>query len=363
MKIGVLTYHGSINPGAFWQAYATCQLIRSLGHDVEIIDYLHCHRHQRGRFIPLKNSNAWKRPDLLLRRLVQLHYAAQSRRTLPLSPPILTRDDLSRMHYDAVVIGSDVVWEHPIDSVFLGDGIFTHRLIAYGASAGGSDAENSPLPSMMERLSPFCSISVRDANTLKFLKRGDPSWSQAVSVVSDPTITLEIPEKSHKRPQKQPYLLIYSSKRLPKEYAAEIKRYAGEWGWDVIAVFYRQRGFKNVIRISAYDWMSYLINSAAMVTNTFHGSVLSCLNRVPLAIVDISRETLMKSREQFQSLGVESHVINCPVELGHALSLKWNNDSASLRRENEGFIVQSLMSKAYVERSSTPKDDLSCEDE
>lgn len=343
MKIGVLTYHGSINPGAFWQAYATCQLIRQLGHDVEIIDYLHCHRHQRGLPVSLYKVRAWTRPDLLLRILVQSHYAAKSRRTLPLSPPILARDELARVHYDAVVIGSDVVWEQPIDPVFLGKGISTDRLIAYGASAGGSQAESSPLPPMMECPCPFYRISVRDANTLDFLKRGDPSWSQTASLVSDPTITLEIPEHCRKRPRKKPYLMVYNSRPLPEEFASEIQRYADSNNLDVIAVFYKQRRFKNVVRISAYDWMSYLINASAVVTNTFHGSVLSCLNHVPLTVVDISRETLLKSREQFQSLGVESHVINNPFDLEAVFSHRANTDFLMSNTTNQNFLKEALL--------------------
>lgn len=342
MKIGVLTYHGSVNPGAFWQAYATCQLIRGLGHDVEIIDYLHCHRHQRGLPVSLYKIRAWTRPDLLLRRLVQSHYAAKSRRTLPLSQPILTRDELSHVHYDAVIIGSDVVWEQPIDPVFLGEGISTDRLIAYGASAGGSQAESSPLPSMMERPCPFSRISVRDANTLDFLKRGDPSWSQTASLVSDPTITLEIPEHCRKRPRKKPYLMVYNSRPLPEEFASEVQRYADSNNFDVLAVSYKQRRFKNVIRISAYDWMSFLINASAVVTNTFHGSVLSCLNRIPLAIVDISRETLIKSQDQFKALGIESHMISKHEEFASPFDQSLSMDYVPLQKLNRAFLGQAL---------------------
>ena len=39
MNVGILTFHGSSNPGAFWQAYATCQLVRDLGHVPTVIDY------------------------------------------------------------------------------------------------------------------------------------------------------------------------------------------------------------------------------------------------------------------------------------------------------------------------------------
>ena len=38
MKIGLLTYHKSYNCGAVLQTYATCRLLKELGHEVELID-------------------------------------------------------------------------------------------------------------------------------------------------------------------------------------------------------------------------------------------------------------------------------------------------------------------------------------
>ena len=38
MKIGLITYHFSQNYGAVMQTYATCRILKELGHDVEIIN-------------------------------------------------------------------------------------------------------------------------------------------------------------------------------------------------------------------------------------------------------------------------------------------------------------------------------------
>ena len=40
MKIGILTFHYAHNYGAMLQAYALSMKLRSLGHCVEIIDYI-----------------------------------------------------------------------------------------------------------------------------------------------------------------------------------------------------------------------------------------------------------------------------------------------------------------------------------
>ncbi|MDO4842811.1 MAG: polysaccharide pyruvyl transferase family protein, partial [Phoenicibacter congonensis] len=39
MKIGILTFHYACNYGAMLQTYATQELLRSMGHDVRVVDY------------------------------------------------------------------------------------------------------------------------------------------------------------------------------------------------------------------------------------------------------------------------------------------------------------------------------------
>ena len=38
MKIGLITYHFSVNYGAIMQCYATCRALKELGHEVKIIN-------------------------------------------------------------------------------------------------------------------------------------------------------------------------------------------------------------------------------------------------------------------------------------------------------------------------------------
>ena len=39
MKVGILTFHNAYNYGAVLQTYATQEIVKSYGHEVEIIDY------------------------------------------------------------------------------------------------------------------------------------------------------------------------------------------------------------------------------------------------------------------------------------------------------------------------------------
>lgn len=248
MKIGVLTFHASINPGAFWQTYATCQLLRSMGHDVEVIDYCHAYRHRCNRdiFSSAKRLRSWRRPDLLARSCLMRYYAKRSRRELTLSRQLDQSEDISKLSYDALIVGSDVVWESPIDPPFLGAGLNAGKLIAYAASAGKSKAEDTAIPAELARPSPFSAISVRDANTEAFLRRGHPSWSKSIQLISDPTITLQIPDACKRRPRNDKYLMVYCSQRLSTTNRIAIQAYAREHNLKVISIFYRQPRMTNV---------------------------------------------------------------------------------------------------------------------
>ena len=347
MKVGVLTFHGSINPGAFWQTYATCQLLQSMGHEVEVIDYYHAYRHQRGIMQSAGRLRAWLRPDLLARNWVQRYYAERSRGELPLSRRVDRADDLTKLVYDAIIVGSDVVWESPIDPVFLGAGLHTEILVAYAASAGRSQAAEGDIPAQFKSVTPFNRIAVRDENTLQLLHRGDPSWSKDVSVISDPTITLQVPEACFRRRHRKPYVMLYCSRRIPAEFKRQINDYAHARGLEVFAVFYRQRGFRSVSRITAFDWMSYLVNADAVVTDTFHGSVLSCLSNRPLAVVNLSENTWLKSKEQFTALGILPHRCQSPSDIPELLSKTWSPQDASGRAALDG-VNRSYLAEALT---------------
>ncbi|MGL5033604.1 MAG: hypothetical protein ACRC6M_07360, partial [Microcystaceae cyanobacterium] len=40
MKIGIVTFHTAVNPGAFLQAFALTKVLEKLGYEAEIINFL-----------------------------------------------------------------------------------------------------------------------------------------------------------------------------------------------------------------------------------------------------------------------------------------------------------------------------------
>lgn len=114
MKIGILTYHRSINYGAYLQSYALYKyLSNSFPHStVEIIDY-HSTRAQNEELFMLARDIKHGNINYSL-RLHRMFHVLQKK--LPLSKQTLVSDDLERFRktyygiYDVIIAGSDQIW-------------------------------------------------------------------------------------------------------------------------------------------------------------------------------------------------------------------------------------------------------------
>ena len=98
MRIGLLTYHKSYNCGAVLQTYATCRLLKELGHEVELIDL--------------------RQPEpIKLRQLIFIPRFIKFHRFCKKFYPSLTRhyktvEELrkAKLDYDCLLVGSDQTW-------------------------------------------------------------------------------------------------------------------------------------------------------------------------------------------------------------------------------------------------------------
>lgn len=89
--------------------------------------------------------------------------------------------------------------------------------------------------------------------------------------------------------------------------------------------------------------MAYLLHAELVVTDTFHGTVLSCLNQKPVAVINMSPGTLLKSQEQFLALGVDVRM--CQARGGELVPLTEPNAFANVKNladRNRAFLKEVL---------------------
>src|SRR5438270_3129543 len=177
-KVGVLTFHKCINYGSYWQARCLVEALTARGHQVELLDHdCRCVRRAEA-----KCALQPKLPERTPRRELR-HYRLKTRKfidafaALPRSRRFSLHEPQSAGEYDAIVVGSDEVWNfrHPwygSKPIFFGDGLRTERLISYAASFGNHSAWDGIHPDWARKLGRFSAISVRDENSWHLVRNG-----------------------------------------------------------------------------------------------------------------------------------------------------------------------------------------------
>lgn len=278
MKIGILTYHDGPNHGAFLQAWATLQTLRSAGYDAAIINYKNPHHHRKeGRFSLLSLRNpvfAWQ--------MWQKQAAfKKAHHHFSLGPPISRSADLQDLHYDAVVIGSDVVWNYQLfgyDSVFFGE-INADKRVSFSASFGTVRPEQAHPEGMAAALNRFDAIAVRDTNSREIVHK---VCSREAVITLDPTLVYDFAgeSKGKEKETPEPHLLVYSYRQKP-DAIGYASAYAREHDLNINCVGYPppMRGPRYSGRVDMscgpFEWVERFAAAHTILTSTFHGVVFS----------------------------------------------------------------------------------------
>jgi len=270
MKIGILTFHLGPNHGGYLQAYCLREYLTSLGHEVEFINYKNEGHHQSEIFRPW----IYRRPFKLYQAWIKEKVFKEAYKTLPKTEFSTDKSAIDWNAYDAIVVGSDVVWDYNMkrlgnDSVYFGDfgSEFKGKLISYAASSGTVDADKEIPIYVKEGLKNFDSIAVRDTSSQKIVKR---SIDQDSLLVVDPTwLCLKYQEPA----PKEDILLVYAYD-IPANFKKEIVNYAKSKKLKIIAIgYYHGWADENEMRMSPLGWAELMRKAKAVVSGTFHGTL------------------------------------------------------------------------------------------
>ncbi len=312
-KIGIFTFHRSINYGAFMQAYSLSKKIQKNFPDttVEIIDYTS--KLMDVHYVPRINRSTIRNPQgyFLKKRQYKLFKGALDR--LPLSEKKICSDGQTRQvlkayedDYDVFVVGSDAVWnwcKRGFPNPYLLNFEKDVKKLSYAASAYGMDSsyvkdeERKYFASSLER---FDFIGVRDEYTATLVK----SVSSAASpeYTCDPTVFLNLDDvyseigmsREEFRTKIYRKLNINENKKIigmmgvPAELAEKIaRRFGGEY---VLVNLYNYSRFvkTQLLDIDPFEWAAVFGLFDLTVTSFFHGTLLSLCNGTPVINYDFS---------------------------------------------------------------------------
>lgn len=301
MKVGILTFQNANNYGAALQAFALCSTVRKLGYNAELIDYKNpsVTEYENPRLPHL--SETITNPVGSVFRLATAKAFSCRKKAFDsfnekyelIGPPIETQVDIES-EYDAVIVGSDQVWNPVITggdmTYFLSqvDSLQTHK-VAYAASFGYESFPSDLAKQCGEALADFDCIGVRETEGSILVKTLSGANS---SVVLDPTLLfrktdwetviasgsiresiLELAE------QDQGYLFVYIAAERSKTISFA-KRVAKQMNLSIVLVC-GYRGIpliccgKDVSFVSLEEFLFLIQHANLIVTSSFHGYALA----------------------------------------------------------------------------------------
>lgn len=322
MKIGILTYHDGINHGAYFQAYALYNFIKSNGFDVEIINY----KNKRHWFLEQKAFLFTRRPFVLFNNIKKIFKFKKAHKKMQLSEFTTDKNKLKTEKYDIIVIGSDTVWNYEEDflgkdDIYFSLGLKTKKIISYAPSAGYVNLNNSIPDYVKNGLKKFDHISVRDKCTLNLVEK---AIGVKAEVVLDPTFIYDVKGEEIESNINNPYLLVYSYNMRANEIYSTIQ-FAKKNNLLLVSIGYSNPWCDlNIIDVGPFEWLGYFKSAEYVVTSTFHGTIFS-IKYEKIFVTSSNKNIKDKLETILDEIGLSSRLIE-NTDVGDVLSENINYD-------------------------------------
>ncbi len=325
-KTGIITHYDVHNHGAHLQLYALSKVLGTLGYEAKALRYNKNYDFMAENASKKYNISLASIPTyfkyLIQKGLGRTLYNIKKRKILK---DFRTNQNLIGEFYshakdlELVVIGSDEIFsiESGLNPWFYGMGVSCDKVISYAASFGFTTKEFIDKTYSKEfvtaGLKHLSSCSVRDENSKKIV---NSLLGETPSIVCDPVIlygyTEEIKRaKEKRRKRKEKYILVYSYDNTmnEKENVQKIKAYAKAKGLKLYSVgFYHKWCDKN-INIDPLDAFDWFVNAEEVITDTFHGAVLSIITNSTL-FVKLKPTNTSKLLWLMKEYGLENRVLD-----------------------------------------------------
>lgn len=303
MRIGIMTFHKSINYGSVLQAYALAYKLKEMGHEPEIIDYEQHNYNYQYQIIKLPFSSEAVKHDFVnmnFYKIMKKRKAAfeQFRKnSLPLSSKeYYFGDDLSELEekYDMFICGSDQIWNtnaSDFDTAYFFPFIKNKPCISYAVSLNKGELYNAAEPELLKKsINKFKALSARETSGQKKIYNFIEG-SKEVKVVLDPTLLNHksaYDSLSKKKIIDEPYIFFYSINYAPEAVRAaavvserlNLPVYTLVTGKGTRALYNMKKGGKIKIisdDVSPKDFLSLIRHAEKVVTNSFHGTAFSII--------------------------------------------------------------------------------------
>lgn len=326
MKIGILTFHRAHNYGAVLQAYALQEYIKSLGYDVEIIDYRAveiCRAHDLfktkdflARSITGKILHLFTFIFFIRKRIIRNLNFNKFINSLHLSKCVYGEKTINIKGYEYIFFGSDQIWN---PSIFKGfNRIYTGQFekgksifITYAASAGMTSKLDDLKCEFNELIGNFDYVSVREKSLQMYIQS---LKNEKVEIVLDPIFLLNIKELNKiliEPIHTKPYVLIYQVKR-DNRVNILAEKIASENNWDVVEVtceVLTKSKFYTNQTAHPLEFVGLIKSAEFIVTTSFHGTSFAILLNKPFYSIMFNTSNDERSKSLLDALSLNERAL------------------------------------------------------
>lgn len=351
MKVGIMSMQRIVNYGSFLQAYGLKKICENLGAQVEFVDYwvkkpiITDDQYYR---------NTWRNIDVLYefyRNYVYEYIRGKKAGTIldkKYSKYLMELGISARKRFhskvDLLIVGSDEVFnctqENPevdYSPELFGANRHSQKLISYAASFGSVTIEALQRYGISKEiagyLDDFDEISVRDKNSIDIV---DTLIKKKAKYHLDPVLIYPFAKEMAPKPNIDNYILVYGyiNRFSDKEEISAIKKFAEEHGKLLVSVGYHQEWIEKKIEANPFELLSYFCYADYIITDTFHGAVLSIKYSKQFAVW-IRDSNKQKLGDLLDRLNMNSQRVYSPQCLQEVLEHKIDYDQCQTIIEKE----------------------------
>ncbi len=263
MKIGVLTLFNAVNYGAYLQAYCLQEIIKKIGfNDVKMIKTSSV-LYEKWR---MKALLTYKPSRMLFKFRLLWGYEKIWKKL---------KKGSTKENYDLIIVGSDEMWNLKNITVkalpeFFGHNLRFKKIISYAVSCNNTTSEDVKNCDFVKSgIDKFSAVSVRDEATFQAysILRSD------IRIDLDPTFLVDL--NDYLIPcRESDYILVYTY-GFKKHMIESVKSLSKELNKKIICVGQNFAWADKCVPANAFEFLGYIKNADVIVTDTFHGTVLS----------------------------------------------------------------------------------------
>jgi len=366
MKVGILTHYNVNNQGAQLQMYALYNKLIELGHSPVVLTYNK--NFDFDNESKLKNQVSLRSFPYFIKNYLfakgfglTLHNTRKYRVNKSFRLQNFKFEDYVNANIDMAIIGSDEVFSIScgINIMMYGHGVNTQQVIAYAPSFGQTDLSQIEKYHcknlIISGLKQFKALSARDTHTALLTQE---LTGIKPAIVCDPALLYDFDKtKVSVDLPKRKYLIIYSYDRhMTDEHEIQaIRAFAKKQNLiTVSAGTYHKWCDKNIV-CNCLEWVELFRGAEAVITDTFHGAIVSAITNVPMAIYIRNQINANKLTDLVQRLQLEDR---CLKEISEESILdvfrkdldfaNLNKTITDMRKHSEQYLIDAINACANV---------------